>query len=105
MNVFLFMVLSLFGGSGSNEVRDNCDRLKITYDTQVVGDKITISVQASGGTEPYYYFFLDKNLNMISLDVKKNICTADKGTLPKLLRVIDSGGCTQTLEFNETSLR
>ena len=105
MNVFLFMVLSLFGGSGSNEVRDNCDRLKITYDTQVVGDKITISVHAKGGTAPYFYIFFDHKNNPLTWDLKTSSCIVDKTALPKFVKVADSGGCVQQIEIDETIAR
>lgn len=106
MKVLLISICVFFAGGNlySNDA-GQCASIQLSYESREVKDKIVFSVQARGGTAPYYYFFLDKNLNMVSLDVKKNTCSADKKMLPKLVRVVDSGGCSQTLEFNETNLR
>jgi len=105
MNVFLFMVLSLFGRSGSDEVRDNCGNLKVTYDAQVLGEKVTITVKAHGGTEPYYYVFFDQKNNPLTWDFKLSSCVVEKSSLPKFVRVLDSAGCAERIDIDETIAR
>jgi len=105
MNVLLVMILSLLGGTGSNQALDDCGSFKATYNSQVLGDKVTISVLATGGKSPYYYFFFDSNTNLLTVDVKQSSCVVKKSELPKFVRVLDSGGCSKTIELNETDLR
>jgi hypothetical protein len=105
MNVFLFMILSLFGGSGSDKALDDCGNLKVTYDMQALGDKVTINVQARGGKEPYFYIFFDQKNNPLTWDVKQHSCVVDKDDLPKFVNVLDSNGCSKRIDINETSAR
>ncbi|HTF16558.1 MAG TPA: hypothetical protein VK658_00725 [Chryseolinea sp.] len=102
MNVFLLMILSLLGGKESDEVRDNCRSFKATYDTEVLGNKITVSVHATGGKEPYYYFFFDKKDNPLTWDFKVSNCIVEKSALPKFVKVLDSDGCATRIDINET---
>jgi hypothetical protein len=102
MNVLLVMILSLMSVRESDEVLNNCGRFKATYDTQLLGDRVTVSVQASGGKEPYYYFFFDKKNNPLTWDFKLSSCTVEKNALPKFVKVLDSDGCSTKIEINET---
>ena len=106
MNVTILFFLTLFTGVNANPPVNppaDCSRMSVSYTTQTVGEKVIIDVRASGGEEPYFYFFLDQKNNPLTWDFKKNSHTVDKGSLPKLIRIIDAKGCTKTIDFNESA--
>ncbi|HTE33001.1 MAG TPA: hypothetical protein VK666_21610 [Chryseolinea sp.] len=106
MNVILVLFLTLLPGvKPSSPEPQDCSALEITYTTQVIADQITINVQASRGTQPYFYFFFDSNNNPLTWDFKKNDFTADRNKSPKYIKVFDSKGCSKKIEFNESTIK
>jgi len=106
MNVLLLLFLTLLpGDEPTSPAPQDCSNLVITYSARVISDDVTINVEARGGVEPYFYFFFDAKDNPLTWDVKKsNYIVSDKNT-PKYIKVFDSKGCSQRIEFNESTIK
>lgn len=106
MNVILLLFLTLLPGvEPAPPGPQDCSTLAITYSTQVIANDITINVQARGGIEPYFYFFFDSNNNPLTWDFKKSNYTVNDNKSPKYIKVFDSKGCSQQIEFNESTIK
>lgn len=106
------MVLLAFGLviGGSNpefdsSTLDSCENLQLTTRKESLSSGgVKIELQASGGKEPYYYFFFDGKGNPISWDFDKNqlvVKEKDK-RVPVTGKVLDSNGCFKIIELTET---
>ena len=106
MNVILLLFFTLLRGDepASPAVQD-CSNLVITYSARVISSDVTINVQATGGVEPYFYFFFDSNNNPLTWDFKKSNYIVNANNSPKYIKVFDSKGCSQRIEFNESTIK
>jgi len=103
----LLLSLSFFGSppdSPKERIADNCDQLMVTFTIEETGDRnqMKFELKATGGKEPYYYFFVDKDKKSLTPESKKNYIVTDRKNQPKYGMVADSKGCMKTIEFNES---
>ena len=106
MNVILLLFLTLLPGDKPTPPESqDCSKLAITYNAQVIASSVTINVQARGGVEPYYYFFFDSRDNPLTWDFKQSNYTVKENNFPKYIKVLDSKGCIQRIEFNESTIK
>lgn len=108
MDLIPVLLLSITLGISPPDVKpvlnDECSRLELSYSEQEVSnkDQIKIELQAKGGSDPYYYIFLDSKGNPLTWEFKQNAIVVDKNKIPSYGKVVDSKGCTKTINLIET---
>jgi hypothetical protein len=106
MNVILLLFLTLLPGvKPMPPESQDCSNLTITYNTQVLAGNATINVQATGGVEPYYYFFFDSKGNPLTWEFKTSSYNVKDNNFPKFIQVLDAKSCKQRIEFNESTIK
>jgi hypothetical protein len=101
--LFGLLLLAFFNGkplsSSTNET--DCEGLKLTYQATPGTDRdltYELDLIAAGGTEPYNYILLDKELNVLSYDhSQKKFKKIKAGTYKGI--VVDNKDCKHELYF------
>lgn len=104
MHFLILVFFALLPEVKSSLPANDC-AMEVKFSSTVTGNggDIRIDLNVKGGTEPYYFFFFDERNNPMSWDFKQNYYVGEKNRLPKKIKVIDSGGCFEWVELNESA--
>ncbi len=108
MHFIVLLFFTLLPGVKSDPLLpDDCGKMEVKYTVTQINNSQTIKIElkVTGGSEPYFYFFFDKNNNPLTWDFKQSSCIVERADSPKFAKVLDSSGCIKMIDFNESDNR